>query len=116
MQTEVATVICDRKQLKKLITMSDQFETVKHAVYMEDIGDDSQPSLSGSSSNWAVESFSNVEKLGQQSPVPADLPKPGDVAVIMYTSGSTGMPKVRLHCGYPGRCPCFKLLLVKSSI
>jgi long-chain acyl-CoA synthetase len=92
-ETEVTTVICDRKQLKKLLAMSDQFETVKHAVYMEDIGDSSQPSLTGSSSNWAVESFSNVEKLGQQNPVPADLPKPSDVAVIMYTSGSTGMPK-----------------------
>lgn len=74
--------------------MSDQFETVKHAVYMEDIGDNPRPSLSGSSSNWAVESFSNVEKLGQQNPIPANMPKPSDIAVIMYTSGSTGMPKV----------------------
>lgn len=92
------------------MTISDQCETVKHAVYMEEIGDDSQPSQPGSSSNWAVESFSNVEKLGQQSPVPADKPKPGDVAVIMYTSGSTGMPKVRLHCGYPGRCLYFEVV------
>jgi long-chain acyl-CoA synthetase len=92
-QTEVTTVICDRKQLKKLLTISDQCETVKHAVYMEDIGDDSQPSPTGSSTNWAIESFSNLEKLGQQSPVPPNLPKSGDVAVIMYTSGSTGMPK-----------------------
>jgi len=74
---------------------------------MEDIGDDSQPSPTGSSSNWAIESFSNVEKLGQQSPVPPNLPKPGDVAVIMYTSGSTGLPKVRLLCAYSGRFSCY---------
>jgi long-chain acyl-CoA synthetase len=97
LQTEVTTVICDHKQLKKLLTMSDQFETLKHVVYMEENGDNSQPSLSGSSSNWTVESFSNVEKLGQQNPVPADMPKPSDIAVIMYTSGSTGMPKVTSH-------------------
>jgi long-chain acyl-CoA synthetase len=92
-ETEVATVICDRKQLTKLTSISDQCVTVKHAVYIEDIGDDSQPTQPGSSSNWAIESMSNVEKLGQQSPVPADKPKPSDIAVIMYTSGSTGMPK-----------------------
>lgn len=89
--------------------MSDQFQTVKHVVYMEDIEDNSQPSLADSSSNWVIESFSNVEKLGQQAPVPADMPKPGDLAVIMYTSGSTGLPKVILRCGYPGRCSYFRV-------
>lgn len=74
--------------------MSDQFETVKRVVYMDAIGDDSPPSLSDVS-NWTVESFSSVEKKGQESKIPADMPKPKDVAVIMYTSGSTGMPKVK---------------------
>lgn len=61
---------------------------------MEDKDDTSEPSLTGKSSDWVVESFSRVEKLGQQSLLAPDMPKPGDLAVIMYTSGSTGMPKV----------------------
>jgi len=92
-ETEVTTVICDRKQLKKLIDISTQLDTVKHVVYMEDEGITSEPSLSGRSSSWTVSSMSRVESLGRERPVDADLPVAADVAVIMYTSGSTGLPK-----------------------
>jgi len=37
---------------------------------------------------------SHVESLGEQLPVKAEMPAPNDVAVIMHTSSSTGMPKV----------------------
>jgi long-subunit acyl-CoA synthetase (AMP-forming) len=37
---------------------------------------------------------SHVESLGEQLPVKAEMPAPNDVAVIMHTSGSTGMSKV----------------------
>lgn len=37
--------------------------------------------------------LNELEKQGQQNPVPATPPKPTDTAVIMYTSGSTGAPK-----------------------
>jgi long-subunit acyl-CoA synthetase (AMP-forming) len=36
---------------------------------------------------------SHVESLGEL-PVKAEMPAPNDVAVIMHTSGSTGMSKV----------------------
>lgn len=92
-ETEVSTVICDRKQLGKLIDISTQLDTVKRVVYMEDEGTTFEPSLSGGSSSWTVLSMSRVESLGQERPVDADLPVAADVAVIMYTSGSTGLPK-----------------------
>jgi long-subunit acyl-CoA synthetase (AMP-forming) len=37
--------------------------------------------------------LNELEKQGQQNPVPPTPPKPTDTAVIMYTSGSTGAPK-----------------------
>ncbi|KAH9572027.1 hypothetical protein CY35_02G125100 [Sphagnum magellanicum] len=91
-QTEVTTVVCDRKQLQKLVGLSDHLETVKRVVYIED-EPKSSPSLKGRSSEWTVASFSHVESLGEQLPAEAEMPAPSDVAVIMYTSGSTGMPK-----------------------
>ncbi|KAL1100729.1 hypothetical protein V6Z11_D05G249600 [Gossypium hirsutum] len=45
------------------------------------------------SGRWAVTSFADVQRTGYENPVDADLPIAADVAVIMYTSGSTGLPK-----------------------
>lgn len=91
-ETEVTTVICGYKELKKLANISGQLDTVKRIICMDDEFQLDNPLSSGSSS-WAITSFSNVENLGRQNPVEADLPLLADIAVIMYTSGSTGLPK-----------------------
>ncbi|XP_058190113.1 long chain acyl-CoA synthetase 9, chloroplastic [Rhododendron vialii] len=91
-ETEVTTVICANKELKKLLDISGQLDTVKRIVCM-----DNEMSSNGSlierGSSWTITSFSEVERLGQENPTEADLPLSADIAVIMYTSGSTGLPK-----------------------
>lgn len=88
LQTEVTTVICGNKELKKLMDISQQLETVKRVICM----DDEFPSEA--SSTWTTTSLADVQKLGRESPVDPSFPLSADVAVIMYTSGSTGLPKV----------------------
>lgn len=91
-ETEVSTVICDRKQLKKLVDVSSELKTVRRVVFLEDVEDASEPKVP-SSVGWSVVSFSKVKDLGRRNPAGDNMPAPTDIAVIMYTSGSTGMPK-----------------------
>ncbi|XP_057857912.2 long chain acyl-CoA synthetase 9, chloroplastic isoform X5 [Cryptomeria japonica] len=92
-ETEVSTVICDSKQLKMLIDVSVHVASVRRIVYMEEKAITSKTSFPENSSRWTVVSFSEVERLSLQNHVDPNLPVASDVAVIMYTSGSTGLPK-----------------------
>ncbi|MBA0868967.1 hypothetical protein Goshw_021262 [Gossypium schwendimanii] len=89
-ETEVTTVICGNKELKKLVNISGQLDTVTRVICM----DDEFPS--SANSRWTISSFADVKSVGRASPVDADLPLSADVAVIMYTSGSTGLPKASI--------------------
>ncbi|XP_055823580.1 long chain acyl-CoA synthetase 8-like [Solanum dulcamara] len=89
-ETQVSTLICDAKQLKKLDSISSSLKTIKNVIYFED---DETATDSTNIDSWRVSSFSEVEKLGRNSPIQTRLPIKEDIGVIMYTSGSTGLPK-----------------------
>jgi len=92
LQTQVSTLICDSKQLKRLHAISSSLESIKNVLYFEDEPQDSN--VMDNMNKWRVLSFNEVEKLGKENPAHPTLPSSTDVAFIMYTSGSTGVPKV----------------------
>ncbi|CAL9066353.1 unnamed protein product [Musa banksii] len=92
-ETEVSTVICGHKELRKLIGISGQLDTVKHVIYIGEDSISTEVSLAKENTSWMITSFTEVERMGTEKPVDADLPLSSDLAVIMYTSGSTGLPK-----------------------
>ncbi|KAK7393771.1 hypothetical protein VNO78_22335 [Psophocarpus tetragonolobus] len=91
-ETEVSTLICEFSLLKKLDAIKSRLTSVQNVIYFED-NSNKEEALLESLSNWTIASFSEVEKLGKESPVEPCLPSKNDIAVIMYTSGSTGLPK-----------------------
>lgn len=91
-QTQVSTLICDSKQLKKLPAISSKLQSLNHIIYIED--EPVEAETLNQMKNWTTLSFTEVEELGKASHVDARLPSSSDTAVIMYTSGSTGLPKV----------------------
>ncbi|TVU11007.1 hypothetical protein EJB05_44565 [Eragrostis curvula] len=90
-QTQVSTLICDSKQLKKLPGISSQLQSVRNIIYIED--EPVEAETLNKMKHWTTLSFSEVEELGKTSHIDARLPSSSDTAVIMYTSGSTGLPK-----------------------
>lgn len=84
-------MICGQKELHKLLSIGGQLNTVKNVICMDEIP---QSIINSEHDDWKITSFAKVQLLGQESKVGAELPISADIAVIMYTSGSTGLPKV----------------------
>lgn len=90
-QTKASTIICDAKLLKILAKIAPKCEFLKYVVVIGSCHASDKDMLSAV--QVAVATFSEV--LGERRPVQTLLrpPSPADVAVIMYTSGTTANPK-----------------------
>jgi long-subunit acyl-CoA synthetase (AMP-forming) len=71
---------------------SAQLHSIKHIIYIED--EPVKAETLKQMNQWTTLSFTEVEELGKASHVDARLPSSSDTAIIMCTSGSTGLPKV----------------------
>lgn len=85
-ETELQLLICNGSSIKLLDSLHEQCPSLKYLVYID--------KLSQESKYYKTISFEDCVKLGSEKPIKVEKPsEKEDVAVLMYTSGSTGAPK-----------------------
>jgi len=87
-QTKMKTIICNVKNVDLLLKNSKDLDCLESIIIIDEYkGKNEEKRLK-------LFNFEEVEKVGERTK-PHDLTPPSkdDIAVIMYTSGSTGLPK-----------------------
>jgi len=90
-QTEVQIILTTTDLLPKFKEILHRTPLVRCLVVIEDQLHDF--STEGFKSGVNIVAFKDVIKMGEKSAFTATNPRPTDPAIIMYTSGSTGVPK-----------------------
>lgn len=80
--------------MKKLESLSSKLTFIENIIYFEDDDGTLNTDSSRDLRNWTIASIGDVEKLGKEDAVQPSLPSKESIALVMYTSGSTGLPKV----------------------
>lgn len=93
---EIVAVFCgDITIANRILKMADQCQHLKHVIYFNNHNESASSLKKECQREINVYSFSELEEYGAKLEKQVDHvpPSPNDLATIMYTSGTTGLPK-----------------------
>ncbi|GFN86278.1 long-chain-fatty-acid--coa ligase 5 [Plakobranchus ocellatus] len=91
-QAELSAIICDKSaKAKTLLDRRKAFPVLTTIIMMEPI--ESEIAARANAEGVRIIEMSEVERLGKENPVAPTPPKPDDLCMVCYTSGTTGTPK-----------------------
>ena len=91
-QTELHVIcVADESKIKKLLQAKEELKFVKTIISFEEVSDATCGSVQAA--GWKFLTFKQLKGFGSEILKPISPSRPDDIFVIMYTSGTTGVPK-----------------------
>jgi long-chain acyl-CoA synthetase len=90
-QAEVLVIVTTPDLVKNVASLAKECPTLRAIIVIGELSKEQEALATGA--GLEVHSFAEVEKTGEEKPVDLRLPSPDDLAIIMYTSGTTSTPK-----------------------
>lgn len=91
-QAQMTTVVCDESKIKSLLEQCSKCPKLKNVVKIGAPVTDEEKAA-GEKAGVKIICFKELEDMGKTHRHEKKLPKPDDLAVVCYTSGTTGNPK-----------------------